>query len=54
MTMYKVLYPSYCRDHFNTGFFYIEWQQIGIAVDMADAKRRYGGAPVLELMRGVR
>lgn len=29
-------------------WFRIEWRPLGPAIDMADAKRRYGGSPVLE------
>lgn len=29
-------------------WFRIEWRSLGPAADMADAKRRYGGSPVLE------
>jgi len=28
--------------------FYVEWKELGPASDMADAKRLYGGYPVLE------
>ena len=29
-------------------WFRIEWRPLGPAADMADAKNRYGGSPVLE------
>ena len=32
-------------------WFRIEWRPLGHAADMADAKRRYGGSPVLEEAR---
>jgi len=64
MLSYNVLRPRYyptgeffrgtTRAGFNQPIEYqrLEWQVIGQAVDIADAKRKFGGAPVLEVPRG--
>lgn len=46
--MFYVLKPIYTK----VGeFFRVDWETIGTAVDMEDAKRRYGGHPVLEAVQ---
>lgn len=43
--MYTALKPQYIA----IGDFYaVRWTVLGVAFDMADAKKRYGGSPVLE------
>lgn len=45
---FNVLRPTYLQN----GLFYIvKWEQIGEATSMEDAKRKFGGCPVLEVKR---
>lgn len=46
---YLVLTPMYIPDR---DAWRVEWKIIGDAQDMEDAKRKFGGRPVLELRRG--
>jgi hypothetical protein len=46
---YAVLTPIY--DRFGDGY-RVSWHQIGLASSMEDAKRKFGGHPVLEMARG--
>jgi len=48
--MFNALKPIYHPQGEN---FRVTWEVLGIAFSMADAKKRYGGYPVLELIRGV-
>jgi hypothetical protein len=53
MNEYMVLRPIYFRTPYRnpeTGEHYwrVDWLRIGQARDMADAKRQFGGSPVLQ------
>jgi hypothetical protein len=43
--MYRALKPIYVPIG---DWFAVKWQVIGLAADMAEAKKLYGGSPVLE------
>ena len=44
--MYRVLFPLY-----NVKTETVSWICMGLAKDMAEAKQRFGGYPVLEVVR---
>lgn len=46
--MFRVLKPVY-TPYFEA--FTVSWICMGLAKDMADAKRQFGGYPVLEVVR---
>ena len=46
--MFKVLKPIYTP--WGDSYF-VKWEVIGQATSMEDAKKRFGGAPVLEAIR---
>lgn len=47
--MYRALKPIYTP--LFGEWFRVEWVSLGLAKDMAEAKKLYGGIPVLEAIR---
>lgn len=46
--MYEALKPIYTPIG---DWFAVRWQVLGLVKDIADAKRQFGGSPVLEAVR---
>jgi len=46
--MYRALKPIYVPIG---DFFVVRWDILGLAADMAEAKKLYGGSPVLEWVK---